>query len=76
MPLAIGGDLSYHLQHGGPFGKKRARHYAAEIALGLHHMHTLDILQVMTSLMTAHLALGSAGRAKEKQVLLEKCCEH
>ena len=44
MPLAIGGDLAYHLKRKKYFSKKRSRLYAAEITLGLSHMHSLRII--------------------------------
>lgn len=34
-----GGDLHYHLSQHGVFSEKEMRFYAAEIILGLEHMH-------------------------------------
>lgn len=34
-----GGDLHYHLSQHGVFSEKDMRFYAAEIILGLEHMH-------------------------------------
>ncbi|RYG53058.1 hypothetical protein EON66_09080, partial [archaeon] len=41
---AAGGDLSYHLQKEVRFSEDRARFYAAQILLGLEHMHSLQIV--------------------------------
>ena len=62
MPLAIAGDLSYHLKNNGPFGVKRARLYAAEVALGLHHMHKLGILY--RDLKPENVLLDMTGRCR------------
>lgn len=37
--LCSGGDLHYHLSQHGVFSEKEMRFYAAEIILGLEHMH-------------------------------------
>ena len=34
-----GGDLHYHLSQHGVFNEKEVRFYAAEVILGLEHMH-------------------------------------
>ena len=34
-----GGDLHYHLSQHGVFSEKEVRFYAAEVILGLEHMH-------------------------------------
>lgn len=39
-PLAAGGDLHYHLSQHGVFSEAEMRFYAAEIILGLEHMHS------------------------------------
>lgn len=39
MCLCSGGDLHYHLSQHGVFSEKEMRFYAAEIILGLEHMH-------------------------------------
>lgn len=43
IPLAIGGDLKYQLNHN-PISFERAKVYAAEIAFGLTHMHQLGFV--------------------------------
>ncbi len=40
--MCDGGDLKYHLRNG-PFSKKRAQFYAAQVLLGLEHIHSWDI---------------------------------
>ena len=44
MDLMSGGDLSYHLSLSSRFSEHRARFYAAEILLGLEHLHSLGIV--------------------------------
>lgn len=39
LSLCSGGDLHYHLSQHGVFSEKEMRFYAAEIILGLEHMH-------------------------------------
>lgn len=34
-----GGDLHYHLSQHGVFSEREVRFYAAEVILGLEHMH-------------------------------------
>ena len=46
-PRARGaGDLGYHLSKVGRFSEDRARFYAAEILLGLEHLHGMNIVCV------------------------------
>lgn len=44
MDLMIGGDLKFHLINAGRFTEKRARFYAAQVLLGLEHVHKLSII--------------------------------
>jgi len=44
MDLMLGGDLKFHLINAGRFTEKRARFYAAEILLGLEHVHKHSII--------------------------------
>jgi len=44
MDLMLGGDLKYHLINAGRFPEERARFYAAEVLLGLEHLHSLNII--------------------------------
>jgi serine/threonine protein kinase len=39
-----GGELFFHLQREGKFSESRARLYAAEIMLGLAHLHEMEII--------------------------------
>lgn len=39
LDLMNGGDLHYHLSQHGVFSEKEVRFYAAEVMLGLEHMH-------------------------------------
>eukprot|EP00003_Mantamonas_plastica_P010729 TRINITY_DN201_c0_g1_i1.p2 TRINITY_DN201_c0_g1~~TRINITY_DN201_c0_g1_i1.p2 ORF type:complete len:289 (-),score=107.14 TRINITY_DN201_c0_g1_i1:1420-2286(-) len=39
-----GGELFFHLQKEGKFEEERAKLYAAEIILGLEHLHSMDII--------------------------------
>jgi len=40
----LGGDLKFHLINAGRFAEKRARFYAAEVLLGLEHVHNASIV--------------------------------
>jgi len=62
LPLAIGGDLKFHLQTQGKFDITRAWFYAVEIALGLGHCHSLGIL--LRDLKTRNVLLDSDGHCK------------
>eukprot|EP00457_Paulinella_chromatophora_P002456 gb/GEZN01002461.1/.p1 GENE.gb/GEZN01002461.1/~~gb/GEZN01002461.1/.p1 ORF type:complete len:645 (-),score=124.53 gb/GEZN01002461.1/:421-2355(-) len=44
MDLMLGGDLKFHLINAGRFSEKRARFYAAEVLLGLEHIHSKKII--------------------------------
>eukprot|EP01006_Ploeotia_vitrea_P047889 TRINITY_DN67174_c5_g3_i1.p1 TRINITY_DN67174_c5_g3~~TRINITY_DN67174_c5_g3_i1.p1 ORF type:complete len:650 (+),score=379.44 TRINITY_DN67174_c5_g3_i1:134-2083(+) len=44
MDLMLGGDLKFHLINAGRFSLERARFYAAEVLLGLEHLHSLNII--------------------------------
>jgi len=44
MDLMLGGDLKYHLINAGRFTEKRARFYAAQVLLGLEHIHSNNII--------------------------------
>jgi hypothetical protein len=44
MDLMIGGDLKFHLINAGLFPEKRARFYAAQILLGLEHLHQNNVI--------------------------------
>jgi len=61
LPLAIGGDLKFHLKDGG-FAHDRARVYAAEVALGLGHIHSLGL--IIRDLKPRNILLNSAGHCQ------------
>jgi len=44
MDLLMGGDLKFHLVNASRFSEKRSRFYAAEILLGLEHIHAVKII--------------------------------
>lgn len=44
MDLMLGGDLKFHLINAGRFTEKRARFYAAQVLLGLEHVHNANII--------------------------------
>ncbi len=61
LPLAIGGDLKFHLKDG-PFSEERARIYAAEVALGLGHIHSLGL--IIRDLKPRNILLNSNGHCQ------------
>jgi len=44
LDLMVGGDLKFHLNKDERFGEERSRFYAAEILLGLEHIHSKKIV--------------------------------
>ena len=44
MDLMIGGDLKYHLNREIRFSEHRSRFYAAEVLLGLDHIHSKGVI--------------------------------
>lgn len=44
MDLMLGGDLKFHLINAGRFTERQARFYAAEVLLGLEHVHENGII--------------------------------
>ena len=62
--ICLGGDLSHHLkqQQSRRFHYARARFYAAQIVLGLEHMHKRNI--VYRDLKPSNILLDSEGNAK------------
>jgi len=44
LDLMIGGDLKYHLNNEKTFNEERSKFYAAEVLLGLEHVHSKGII--------------------------------
>jgi len=44
LDLMVGGDLKFHLNKDERFGEERSRFYAAEVLLGLEHMHSKGVI--------------------------------
>ncbi|CEO97276.1 hypothetical protein PBRA_000621 [Plasmodiophora brassicae] len=44
LDVMMGGDLKYHLVREGRFPEVRARYHAAQVLLGLEHIHSKDII--------------------------------
>nr|XP_061789624.1 serine/threonine-protein kinase Sgk1-like [Nerophis lumbriciformis] len=57
-----GGELFYHLQKEGSFPESRAAFYAAEMAMALGYLHSLDI--VYRDLKPENILLDSEGHVK------------
>ncbi|KAG7475986.1 serine serine/threonine-protein kinase Sgk1-like [Solea senegalensis] len=57
-----GGELFYHLQREGSFPESRAAFYAAEMAMALGYLHSLDI--VYRDLKPENILLDSEGHVK------------
>ncbi|XP_077432336.1 serine/threonine-protein kinase Sgk2b isoform X2 [Vanacampus margaritifer] len=57
-----GGELFYHLQREGSFPESRAAFYAAEMAMALGYLHSLDV--VYRDLKPENILLDSEGHVK------------
>ncbi|XP_078523456.1 G protein-coupled receptor kinase 3 isoform X1 [Lissotriton helveticus] len=62
LDLMNGGDLHYHLSQHGVFSEKEMRFYAAEIILGLEHMHHRFV--VYRDLKPANILLDEHGHVR------------
>ncbi|XP_015221439.2 beta-adrenergic receptor kinase 2 isoform X1 [Lepisosteus oculatus] len=62
LDLMNGGDLHYHLSQHGVFNEKEMRFYAAEIILGLEHMHNRYV--VYRDLKPANILLDEHGHVR------------
>jgi rhodopsin kinase len=62
MDLMLGGDLKFHLINAGRFTEKRARFYAAQVLLGLEHVHRMSI--IYRDLKLENVLLDNFGNAK------------
>lgn len=73
MCAFAGGDLHYHLSQHGVFSEKEMRFYAAEIILGLEHMHNRfvvyrDLKVWQAALITPFWGLGKTLNVAKRQV--------
>uniref|UniRef100_G3W2B6 G protein-coupled receptor kinase n=1 Tax=Sarcophilus harrisii TaxID=9305 RepID=G3W2B6_SARHA len=62
LDLMNGGDLHYHLSQHGVFSEKEMKFYAAEIILGLEHMHNRFV--VYRDLKPANILLDEYGHVR------------
>ncbi|CAD5125386.1 DgyrCDS13623 [Dimorphilus gyrociliatus] len=62
LDLMNGGDLHYHLSQHGVFSEKEVRFYAAEVILGLEHMHNRHV--VYRDLKPANILLDENGHVR------------
>ncbi|XP_025091911.1 LOW QUALITY PROTEIN: beta-adrenergic receptor kinase 2-like [Pomacea canaliculata] len=62
LDLMNGGDLHYHLSQHGVFTEKEVRFYAAEVMLGLEHMHSRFV--VYRDLKPANILLDENGHVR------------
>jgi beta-adrenergic-receptor kinase len=62
MDLMMGGDLKYHLNKEEKFSEVRSRFYAAEILLGLEHIHSKGI--IYRDMKLENILLDSKGHCK------------
>ncbi|WAR01303.1 ARBK2-like protein, partial [Mya arenaria] len=62
LDLMNGGDLHYHLSQHGVFLEKEVRFYAAEVILGLEHMHSRFV--VYRDLKPANILLDENGHVR------------
>jgi serine/threonine protein kinase len=62
MDLMLGGDLKFHLINAGRFTEKRARFYAAEVLLGLEHVHSNNV--IYRDMKLENVLLDSTGHCK------------
>ena len=57
-----GGDLKFHIHSMGAFNEDRARFYAAEILVGIQHLHEANI--VYRDLKPENVLLDDAGHVR------------
>ncbi|PAA68489.1 hypothetical protein BOX15_Mlig016681g1 [Macrostomum lignano] len=62
LDLMNGGDLHYHLSQHGVFAEKEVKFYAAEVILGLEHMHSRFV--VYRDLKPANILLDENGHVR------------
>ncbi|NWQ82456.1 ARBK1 kinase, partial [Columbina picui] len=81
LDLMNGGDLHYHLSQHGVFSEAEMRFYAAEIILGLEHMHSRFVVYrdlKVTGPTGTHSPTGTLGPPRNPQdpVGTHKCHRH
>mmetsp|Transcript_11510 Transcript_11510/g.28346 ORF Transcript_11510/g.28346 Transcript_11510/m.28346 type:complete len:620 (+) Transcript_11510:133-1992(+) len=62
MDLMLGGDLKYHLINAHHFTEERARFYAAQVLLGLDHIHSFGV--IYRDLKLENVLLDHRGNAR------------
>lgn len=62
LDLMNGGDLHYHLSQHGIFSEQEVKFYAAEVILGLEHMHVRGV--VYRDLKPANILLDESGHVR------------
>lgn len=73
VPVVPGGDLHYHLSQHGVFSEAEMRFYAAEIILGLEHMHSRFVVYrdlKVPDLAGTHPATGTLGPCRCREAPL------
>ena len=62
IDLMVGGDLKFHLNKDGRFDVRRSRFYAAEVLLGIEHIHSKGI--IYRDIKLENVLLDSDGHCK------------
>jgi len=73
MDLMLGGDLKFHLIHNHHFSEARARFYAAQVLLGLQHIHSFRV--IYRDLKLENVLLDRRGNARLSDVGLAQITE-
>ncbi|KAG0736748.1 hypothetical protein G6F57_003643 [Rhizopus arrhizus] len=63
LDLMLGGDLRFHLDRLGTMPEEYVRFYAAEIALGLNYLHSLNIIHSVRDIKPDNILLDGKGHA-------------
>jgi len=73
LPLCTGGDLLYHIHsQGSGYGIERAKFFAAEVLVGIQHMHNLGI--IYRDLKPENVLLTEKGHTKISDMGLAVLC--
>lgn len=62
MDLMLGGDLKFHLIQANNFTEKRAQFYAAQVLLGLEHVHSKNV--IYRDMKLENVLLDHSGHSK------------